>query len=1035
MSSLVRRTRVVRYAIAMLVVAAVPVLAQNGRVVGTVTDSTAGQPLEGVQVLLVGSTLGATTQADGRYTIANVPPGTYTVETRRLGFQPQRRTGVVVAAGGSVTVDFRIGAAALQLQATVITGVVDPTSGTRVPFTVGRVSAENAPVPPTNSIATIQGKVAGASIISPAQPGSGINVVLRTPTSINQTTAPLFVVDGVILGSTFDASTADLNSLDIESVEVVKGAAAASLYGSRAANGVIQIRTRRGRSGDQGRTRFTARTEYGQNSLPRELEWAEQHFYQTNAQGQYVTATGQVTDRDGRVARPASERFQDVTYIDPIYDQVQEFFDPGTFNLNSFTLTQNGERTNFLGTFTNQLQSGVVLENGGYERNDFRLNLDHRPRDNMSFSVSGFHMRSRRDDLDDDTFFDLIHQAPDINLLEPDPDGTPYAFQPDPVGIRVNPLYTLAVQNGKTNRARTLGSLDGRWSALSWLTFDMNVSYDRSDRNFEEFTDKGKKTANSPQGGTGSLTMTNGTTSALNGSVSANLLGAVGDFTLRSTVRFLGEQERDETFTATGTDFVVQGVPDLSAAQTRTNSSTYEDIRSSGFFVTGGMDWRGRIIADALVRRDGSSLFGPNERYNWYYRGSLAWRMAEEPWWPVRAITEFKPRISQGTAGNRPGFDYQYETYEIVAGGGLQKENLGNEDLKPEYATETEVGLDVIFKNKYSLQLSYANSVIEDQLLQIPLPAASGYEAQWQNAGTVEGNTFEATLEAQLIQRPDLTWRLGVVADRSRNEITEFDRSCYIRNTVQYVCEGEAITTMYGFSWVRSTDQLPAVHASTKDQFQVNDDGLLVAVGPGGNYTDPGKWGTTVAIDGINYGWGQPIALRDATGANAVVKVGDGNPDFRWGISNNVRWKQFSFYALFESQVGGDVYNTTKQRMYQYDRHKDSDQAGKAQELKKAVTYYNTTLYSATSVNDWFVEDGSYVKLRELSVQYRLPTRLLGPLSRGVSGVTFGLIGRNVFTWAGYSGYDPEVGSPTNRLDNFIYPQFRTITGSLQIEF
>ena len=138
----------------------------------------------------------------------------------------------------------------------MITGVVDPTAGTKVPFTVGRVTKEDMPVPPTNAIASIQGKVAGVAIVPPAQPGDGISIQLRTPTSINKSNSPLFVVDGVIL-SNVDASSADLNSLDIESIEVVKGAAGASLYGSRAANGVIQIRTARGNGTRARQTQFT----------------------------------------------------------------------------------------------------------------------------------------------------------------------------------------------------------------------------------------------------------------------------------------------------------------------------------------------------------------------------------------------------------------------------------------------------------------------------------------------------------------------------------------------------------------------------------------------------------------------------------------------------------------------------------------------------------------------------------------------------------------------------------------------------------
>lgn len=251
-----------------------PVLAQDagaGRMNGVVTDSSSGQPLQAVQLFLSRGTtrLEARTAADGRYLFPNVPAGTYGLEAIRLGYRRVVRANLTVAAGATLTYDLKMDVAALNLQAIVTTGVADPTSGTRVPFSVGRVTAEDAPVPATNALETIQGKIAGVSVVPTGQAGSGTNIQLRTPTSISKGNSPLIVVDGVIQTQSFDAASADLQSMDIESVEVVKGAAAASLYGSRASAGVIQIRTRRGTNLAEGSTRFTVRSEYGSNSLPR----------------------------------------------------------------------------------------------------------------------------------------------------------------------------------------------------------------------------------------------------------------------------------------------------------------------------------------------------------------------------------------------------------------------------------------------------------------------------------------------------------------------------------------------------------------------------------------------------------------------------------------------------------------------------------------------------------------------------------------------------------------------------------------------
>jgi hypothetical protein len=787
----------------------------------------------------------------------------------------------------------------------------------------------------------------------------------------------------------------------------------------------------------------TARSEVGSNSLGGKINWARHHYYQTNPAGRYVNAAGRDTTREGRVARPAFERFQDIAYSDPVYDQVDRFFDPGQFYKNSVNIAQNTGKTNWFLSLVNTKEDGVVLNSGRYLQNDVRLNLDHRPWSTVRLGFSGYHSRSDRLELYGDTFFDLINQAPDVDLRTPDPDGTPFLFQGDPEGREENPLYVLATEENKRKRARTQGSLEARYAPFSWFSVDGNVSYDRSDRRTNFFLDQGLKTEGFGLGGPGEISQTAGTTNAINSAASANFLGKTGALTLRSTLRAMIERENNEVTTAEGEVLSTPGVRTLDNAQQRFVSSSLEEIRSNSYAATLGADWDGRYIVDGLVRRDGSSLFGAEEQWNTYYRASAAWRVAQESWWPWAAVNELKLRASRGTAGTRPDFEDQYETLEFLEGGGLRKVTLGNKFLKPEHATETELGLDVIVKQRYSLQLSYAKNRVVDQLIAIPLAGFYGYSSQWQNAGTVEGNTIEGTLEADVVQRPNFRWRLGVVADRSRNRITEFDRSCFQTNTIAFRCAGETLGAMYGFRFIKGAGELPGdvgARANEFDvnEFDVNDEGLLVWVGPGNRFTEGQTkrlWGTSTTIGSTNYGWGMPITLRDATGSAAVVRIGDGNPDFHFGISNNVTWRSLSLYGLLDAQVGGQAYNQTNQRMYQWARSADVDQVGKAQELKKPIEYY-VALYAANDPTDYFVEDAGFVKLRELSVRYRVGPRLLANLSRfGVSGASLSLVGRNLFTWTGYKGYDPEVGGTIVRLDSFDYPRYRTLTGSLEFTF
>ncbi len=265
----------------------------------------------------------------------------------------------------------------------------------------------------------------------------------------------------------------------------------------------------------------------------------------------------------------------------------------------------------------------------------------------------------------------------------------------------------LSTEESTRKRNRTQGSIDGRFTPFSWLTFDGNISYDRSDRRNDFFLDIGKKTEGFPLGGLGEISQFTGTTDAINGAIGLNLLGSRGPLTLRSTARAIMERETNQTTTASGEVLSAPGVKSLDNAQQQFTTSLLEEIRANGYFVTLGADYDGRFILDGLVRRDGSSLFGPEEKWNTYYRVSGAWRLAHESWWPLQAFTEFKLRASQGTAGGRPDFSDQFETFNLIQGGGVVKQNLGNRFLKPEHSTETEVGVDAIVKDRYSLQLSY----------------------------------------------------------------------------------------------------------------------------------------------------------------------------------------------------------------------------------------------------------------------------------------------------------------------------------------
>jgi TonB-linked SusC/RagA family outer membrane protein len=1020
----------------LAVLMVLPAAAQEppGAVRGTVR-TLEGAPVPGAQVHLEGHRRGITTNADGQYLITGVAPGRYTVIVELIGFAPGREEGVTVAPGGTATVNFQLRTQVLSLSELVVTGVTEATSRATIPFTVARVGREAMPVPPTNAVAALEGKVAGARVIPGSQPGSGVSIMLRTPTSINRETAPLLVVDGVILG----ASSADLSTLDIESIEVVKGAAAASIYGSRAAAGVVQIRTVRGSSLPLDRTRFTVRSEYGTSDIPRPIAWAQYHNLQMNDRGEFLNAQGEVVPR--HLAATTKYGFQDQPYPGEVYDHVNSLFRPGDYYTNSGTFGFNGGNTSWLATVSNQHEMGVLRDNDGYRRTDFRLNLDHRLRNDLSLSLSAFHMRSIRDNMYGNVFFDFIQIAPDVNLLQPDPDGTKYIFQPDPVGIRPNPLYMIASQDRKARRLRTMASTDLRYNPLSWMAFDVNVSYDRSDRKTHILIPKGAKTSDFALGNPGFASRNSATDDALNAALGMSVVRDFGALRTRTTVRGSMERSEFESFTAGGDDLAVGGIADLDAVKIPSVGSSNEDVRTKGYLLNTDLNWDDRFILNGLVRRDGSSVFGPRDRWHTYYALRGAYRMAQEPWWPIERINEFRVHYSRGTAGGRPSFADQYEVFSILAGGGVSLATLGNKFLRPEHATEQEFGVNLVAFERVSLQLAYATQRTRDQLVNVPLPSLFGFSSQWQNAGVLEGTTYEGTLEARLIERPGLRWSATVLADRSRNTIAEYDRPCH-RSGLGYRCAGEQLGMIYTQKFMRSRDELAdhrgGRHVNSRDAFDVNDEGVLVAVGSGNSWRDgvaKDMWGKNVVIDGISYGWGMPIRLLTDVGVPADVKTGDSNPDLKWGFSNQLQWRNLTLYGLLDGQVGGNIYNNTKQRMFQWWRHGEEDQVGKPEEQKKPAAYY-LGLYNANSNIDWFVEDAGFVKLRELSVRYQLDPSGIRPLSRlGADRITLSLIGRNLYTWTKYTGYDPEIGSILNRIDDFDYPIYRTLTASVEIVF
>ena len=1009
-----------------------PAAAQGGRgrVVGRVVHGETREPLAGVQVSLEGTRHGVLTGEDGRFLIEDVRPGVYRLIASGAGSATAHRENVRVAGGEVTTVEIELHGVAFSLDGVVATGVVTPLSGERVPFTVGRVTAGGVPILGQNTVAgAIQGKVAGVRVIRAHSPGADASILLRTPTSVYGSNAPLYVVDGVALSPRVDRTVVDIESLDVKRVEVIKGAAAVALYGSRANNGVVSISTGRGTGVAPGRPRLTVRSEYGVSGLARRVPTARSHYFQTNDEGYLVDGAGNVLANpfEGRVI--ATDRFMDNPWgPNKLYDNFDAFFGNGQFRGNTFTIAQNTELLNYSAAFNNYSSAGILRGNDGFERNSGRLNLDFRPLRFLSVHLGGYHVHAHRDLVTGEPFEDLLRFHPDVDLGAPGLNGEPYRIQPAaPFASQRNPLYWQVVNDDWEKRERTLGTAAVRLTPSTKLSLTADIGYDRSQRRIEEYRAKGTPLTESVDGDDpdveggirGRYRVFNARNRYYTASFTAAYLDSFGPLTARAFYRGAMERERWSRKDEVGLDLERR---DLSTAADRRSTEEWPvQSRASSNIVGTVLDLSDRYIADVMVRWEGVRLPGMDDPdHARYYRVAANWRISEEPWFRVPGVSEFQLRFARGTAGSYPT--------------DLQATN----PLRPEKTTENEFTVRAIFDDRISVDLSYAASRTEDLHIPVSIQVPFDFNTTWRNGGTISGRTYEATIEARLVDRRDFGWWTGVVLDHSRHRVDRFDRPCYREGMVRY-CEGMVMGEFWTTRFHRKPEELTYRHApAVLDQFQVNDDGLLVWVGEGNSYRDgvaKGLWGTSAVIDGYTYQWGLPFQQTDESGNAVRVKTGDGNPDLNFGWSNTVRWKRFTFYAHVNGQLGGDIYNTTKARMYTRYRHGDVDQVGKPEGLKKPIDYYNA-LYNSGDFVDYFIEDGSYAKLSELSVRYDVDPSRLRALGRlGVSNLSVGLVGRNLYTLTGYSGFDPEVGTVFDRRDVFPYPAYRTITGEVRVGF
>jgi TonB-linked SusC/RagA family outer membrane protein len=1091
----------------------------TGRVI-----SEQGQPLSGASVLVPELNISVTTNPAGAYTItvpaARVRGQSVVVRARAIGYQPIANP--ITLNAGSQTLDFNLKQDLTELAAVVVTGVTGATQQVKLPFTVAHLDSAQMPVTASNPIAQLQGKIPGASIVaSSGRPGTSPSIVLRGPVSMDATgrsEEPLYLLDGVPL----QGSLPDINPSDIDNIEVVKGAAAAALYGARAGAGVINITTKSGKNGPEG-VRIGARTEIGASDLERAFPLSKATDLVLDQTGKLFCAAlvvggsncGRYIDWDQEVQRinndgldyslppqqflgdlgfasaPTYEQMTgtyDVTPWPILRDPVRQLITSAPYANSSVDVRAKVNNTGVYASIANLSQQGAVQYMGGFLRNSARVNMDQRFGDRISANLNSYYSQTI-DHPDNGAFFSITRAPWMADLQARDALGR-IVVDHNPLSNssqNYNPLYDAQYIHQTDRGTRFVGGASLHFTPMDWLNLDGNFGYDRSTSEYLYLRDKGWRTTSpNATSSSGYIGNGNGDNEQYTTGFTAAATKTLGDLISTFTTRYTYGDQSLRGQDLSGTHLVEQGLETaLAATQDYTISSTVQQIRDMGFFFGTDFDFKDRYVLSGLIRRDGSSLFGAGNRWATFGRVAGAWIVSREPWWPApNAISLFKLRASQGTTGQRPRFDAQYETFTIGAGGTLSPDQLGNKFLRPEVNKETELGGNIELFGKFGLDLTHSKAVIDHQILPVTASSASGFSSVWLNAGELTNKTWEATLTLPIVTRGALTWTSRVIYDKTTSKITRLDVPDFTGTvfeggnpfSVFKFRTGETIGTLYGRDFVRNCTQLPTGYSSQCSMnssdlnaaFRPNDQGYIVWVGAGNMPTEgitKNLWRAQLPIGSATCGvgcsgpwgnrtnWGMPITLRDSLGNKMNVAVGNALPKYHWGLSQTIDWKRLNIYGLLDASRGQKIWNVQYAWSLGDLTSGAVDQTGASVQTAKPIGYYwrqgpsksptdgSTAgvggFYDVLGPNTYNTEDASFVKLRELSVNFRVGSIM------GNGDWKVGFVGRNLKTWTNFRGFDPEAGDtggPFNSaaltgITSYSYPKLRTYTFQLSTSF
>ena len=1014
---------IVRWSLLLvLLVAGLSSAAAQSTVRGRVVSAADQSPLAGVTVRLQGTTQGVVTDADGRYTLP-VPAGTTALVFARPGYATQ-----AVTINGRSEINVSLQTSAVQLQELVVVGYTTQARRT-VADAVTSVSADQIE---DRQVATVEealrGRVAGVNIVSSGEPGRSSSVIVRGQNFLSAAD-PLYVVDGM-----YTRQNPNLNPEDIESVEVLKDASAAAQYGAQSANGVIVIRTKRGRT---GAPRVQLNSYYGFQDVPNQLEMMGTEQWLAYAREARRNAA------DPNIRATADLPFQ-AQFNTDWQDAV---FQSGAIQDHNLTISGGNESASYLLSAGYLDQVGTVM-NTGFERYSVRVNSEMR-RGRLRVGQNAAFARSLRDNVVGFPLIDAVILTPVVGVRDPN-NASGYGFGAGrdtdfSATFGTNPVGAFEREDNQDISNRVLGNLYGEIDLFGGLRYRLNVGIDYEDLNWRWFQRVRQIRQNTIQPYNEGRDRRDNTVNLL----AENLLfwdASRGEHDINAVAGITEQKNRFRRVEAYGTTFLNENITEIGAATANLNNDAFTFPSSlRGYLARASYSYAGKYLLTGTFRRDGSSRFGPGNRWADFFSGSVGYVLSEEDFYqsvPLlgSAVDYLKLRASYGSLGNQDIGDFQYAASIVTGlaypfGGGLQtgatQVALATPDIRWQDQTQVNVGLDfALLDRALELTADYYVSESDGLLVRAPIPWSLGAAgAPFVNAGSVRNRGFEFSGRYTL-ERGDLRLSAGANLTTIKNEVTA------LGNGGQPIFEG--------FAGVSRT----TVGGSIGEFFVVRTDGIFQSEAEVQAHTTTLPNGTVKVIQpnakpgDIRY---RDIAGPDNGPPDGVIDewdrqvAGSPIPELEGGFTLDAGWRGFDLGLALRGSFGAEVFNVARYWNERSDEnhnfradYRPWTPQNPSNENPRLVFGPEGAANARTNSDRW-LEDGSYLRVQNLVLGYELPERFAQTLRLPLQRARVYLNVQNLYTFTGYSNWDPEVRSFDNPLsrgidDGRIYPNPRTVS-------